>query len=213
MTFELTPEILLRAYAVGIFPMAETRDDDDVFWLDPKKRGIFPLSDFHISRSLTREIRLGACQIRTNTDFPGVVQACAGRPDTWISNRIQSLYEDLHAKGRAHSVEVWDGPALVGGVYGVALGAAFFGESMFSRRRNASKIALAYLTDRLRIGGFTLFDAQFLTPHLQSLGAIEISRAEYQRRLHIALARTADFHRQSATPSAAEVLQRNSQTS
>ncbi len=193
MTDALTPEILLRAYAMGIFPMAESHTDPTIHWIDPRKRGIFPLDKFHISRSLSRHIRRSNWTIRTNTNFCGVVQGCADRPETWINPEIFRLYGDLHDLGFAHSLEVWDGENLIGGVYGVAIGAAFFGESMFSRRTNASKIALAYLIHRLNAGGFTLFDTQFLTPHLASLGAMEISRAEYQRRLGKALAATASF--------------------
>ncbi|MFY8145674.1 MAG: leucyl/phenylalanyl-tRNA--protein transferase, partial [Rhodobacter sp.] len=166
----ITPDILLRAYAAGIFPMAERRDDPSIHWIDPKRRGIIPLNRFHISRSLRRRLLHSDYAIRTDSDFSGVVQGCAGRDETWINDDIFSLYLALHRAGYAHSLEVWDADALIGGVYGVALGAAFFGESMFSRRRDASKVALAWLVDRLRAGGFTLFDTQFLTAHLASLG-------------------------------------------
>ena len=212
MKTPLTPELLLRAYAAGVFPMAEGRDSAEIQWVDPRKRGVFPLDGFHISASLAKRIRSTRYEIRSNTDFAGVVRACADRPETWINDTIFQLYLALHETGFAHSLEVWDGEALVGGVYGVTLGAAFFGESMFSRRTDASKIALAYLVDHLARAGFALFDTQFLTPHLASLGAVEISRAEYRRRLAAALQGRAVFpHSEAGT--AAGVLQRNSQTS
>ena len=209
----LTPQILLQAYATGIFPMAESQLDDEIFWVDPKRRGIMPLDSFHISRTLKRQILRNAFTIRTNSDFSAVVRACADRPVTWINEPIFALYRTLHQQGHAHSLELWDGADLVGGVYGVALGGAFFGESMFSRRTDASKIALAYLVDHLRLGGFTLFDTQFLTPHLQSLGGVDISRESYRRLLRQALDIKGDFHRPFQPPSAAGVIQRNSQTS
>ncbi len=209
----LTPETLLRAYTLGVFPMAEGRGADEVFWVEPRRRGIFPLDGFRISRSLRRRMRREPFRIATDTDFAGVVEGCADRPETWINDTIFDLYVALHHSGHAHSLELWEGEALVGGVYGVAIGSAFFGESMFSRRTDASKIALAYLVDRLRAGGFTLFDTQFLTSHLASLGAIEVSRAEYRRRLDAALARDADFDAQGAIPPAQEVIQRSTQTS
>lgn len=190
---KITPEILLRAYAMGIFPMAEARDTPEIHWVDPRYRGVFNLHNFHISRSLSRHIRQNTYTIRTNTDFLGVVAGCADRPETWINAEITALYLALHRTGFAHSLEVWDGDALVGGVYGVTLGSAFFGESMFSRRKDASKIALAWLIHRLRAGGFTLFDTQFLTPHLASLGAVEIPRSEYQIRLALAMSLNANF--------------------
>jgi leucyl/phenylalanyl-tRNA--protein transferase len=188
---ELSPELLLLAYAQGIFPMAEGRDDPEVFWVDPRRRGIVPLDGFHVSRSLARTLRRGAFRVSFDRDFGGVVAGCAEREETWISGPIAALYAQLHDRGRAHSVEVWDGEMLAGGVYGVTLGAAFFGESMFSRRTDASKVALFHLIGRLRAGGFTLFDTQFLTPHLASLGAVEVSRATYRRMLAEALAREA----------------------
>ena len=209
----ITPELLLNAYAAGIFPMAETRDDPDVFWVDPRRRGIFPLDRFHLSRSLARRIRRWPHEVSINRTFADVVDACADRDETWINAEIRRLYLDLHRMGHAHSLEVWDGDALVGGVYGVTLGAAFFGESMFSRRTDASKIALTYLVDRLRRGGFQLFDAQFLTPHLASLGAIEVTRAEYHRRLEAALAGQGDFTGPALPASPQDVVQRITQTS
>lgn len=200
---DLTPETLLRGYALGIFPMAETRDSAEVHWVDPRNRGILPLDKFHISSTLARRIRQWNYTIRTNSDFRGVVLACADRPETWINDTIFNLYMALNQSGFAHSLEVWEGDNLVGGVYGVVLGATFFGESMFSRRKDASKVALAYLVDRLNAGGFTLFDTQFLTPHLATLGGIEITRAEYQRRLQAALQRNASFMPKDYPPSLA----------
>ena len=209
----LTADMLLRAYALGVFPMAESREDPEVFWVDPRWRGIFPLDAFHISRSLARHIRRGGFEISVNRDFDGTLRGCADRPETWINDTIFRLYTTLHARGFAHSLEVWEDGALVGGVYGVTLGAAFFGESMFSRRTNASKVALAYLVDRLRLGGFQLFDTQFITAHLRSLGAVEIPRAEYRRRLAEALARPADFIRPALPADPQELLQRSTQMS
>ena len=193
MTQILTPEILLRAYGIGIFPMAESRDNPEIYWVDPKQRGVFPVDGFHISRSLAKHILTANYRVSVDEAFSEVVEGCADRPETWINAQITGLYTALHQMGFAHSLEVWQGEALIGGVYGVTLGAAFFGESMFSRQTNASKTALAYLTHRLRAGGFQLFDTQFLTPHLASLGAEEIPRAEYQRRLSQAVQGQASF--------------------
>ncbi len=209
----VTPDILLHAYASGVFPMAEHRGDDQVFWVDPQRRGVIPLDQFHISRSLARTIRANRFRVTTDRAFEQVVTSCADRPETWINATIFSLYSQLHDLGHAHSLEVWDGDDLVGGVYGVTRGAAFFGESMFSTRTDASKLALAYLVDRLRLTGFTLFDTQFLTPHLASLGAVEISRADYRKQLRRALTQSADFNAQGPVPSPYDVLQRNAQTS
>lgn len=209
----ITPALLLNAYAAGVFPMAETRDDPDIFWVDPRRRGIFPLDRFHISRSLARRMRRLPAQVTINRAFGDVVDSCADRDETWINAEIRSLYLALHAMGHAHSLELWDAGDLIGGVYGVTLGAAFFGESMFSRRTDASKIALAYLVDRLRLGGFRLFDTQFITPHLASLGAIEITRAAYRQRLDAALPLQADFTGPALPATPQEVLQRMTQTS
>ncbi|MEM9550284.1 MAG: leucyl/phenylalanyl-tRNA--protein transferase [Pseudomonadota bacterium] len=208
----LSPDLLLHGYSIGIFPMAEHRDDPEIFWVDPRRRGVFPLHGFHISRSLARRMKNTSYSVAINTDFSGVVDGCADRGETWINEEIRRHYLSLHARGHAHSLEIWDDGTLIGGVYGVVLGAAFFGESMFSRRVDASKMALAYLVDRLKLGGFTLFDTQFVTDHLASLGAIEIPRAEYHRQLKRAMARHADFTR-APIPTAQAVLQRNSQTS
>ena len=200
---EITPDILLRAYAMGIFPMSDGREDPQIHWIDPRRRGVLPLDGFHISRSLAKRLRSGQFRTTVDTAFEAVVEACADRGETWISRRIQRLYGQLHALGFAHSVEVWEGDQLVGGVYGVTLGAAFFGESMFSRTTDASKVALAFAVHRLRAGGFRLFDTQFLTPHLASLGGIEITRADYHRRLAEALAADANFAPPGYSPSGA----------
>ena len=209
---DLTADLLLHGYASGVFPMAEHRDDPEVFWVDPRRRGIIPLEGFRISRRLARRMRHCGYRITIDSDFAGVVDGCADRPETWISATIRALYLDLHAMGRAHSLEVSDGDSLIGGVYGVTLGAAFFGESMFSRRTDASKIALAFLVDRLRSAGFRLFDTQFLTAHLASLGAVEIGRDDYHRRLARALEMSADFLA-PPIPTAQDVIQCNTQTS
>lgn len=208
----LTPDILMQGYATGIFPMAEHRDDPEVFWVDPQRRGIMPLDGFHVSRSLRRAMRKTSFEVSINQDFAGVVDACADRADTWINTEIRRLYIALHRTRQAHSLEIWDASQLVGGVYGVTLGAAFFGESMFSRRSNASKIALACLVDRLLDGGFRLFDTQFLTEHLASLGGIEISRAAYHKALNVACDLPADFSAPPVRPPQ-EVVQRITQRS
>jgi len=210
---DLTAEILLRAYASGVFPMAEGRDDPRVFWVDPRKRGILPLAGFHMSRSLKRRLRRLDYRIEVNTDFAGVVGACASRGETWINDTIFALYGQLHRLGLAHSLEVWRENRLAGGVYGVALGSAFFGESMFSRITDGSKIALAYLVDHLRRTGFRLFDTQFVTPHLESLGCIGISRDAYRTRLRNALRGDARFLSLPVEADPHEVIQRNTQTS
>ena len=200
MADDITPDILLRAYALGIFPMADGRDAVDVHWIDPRMRGVLPLESFHMSRSLRKALLRGDHCVRIDTAFEQTVRACANRPETWINKPIFKLYQDLHAKGFAHSIEVWSQGRLIGGLYGVTLGAAFFGESMFSLRRDASKIALAWTVHRLRSGGFSLFDTQFLTPHLASLGGVEISRATYQARLADALEQQATFFPQGYAP-------------
>lgn len=184
---------MLQAYAVGIFPMAEAATSEELFWLDPERRGIVPLDGLHVSRRLARTFLNGGFEIRVDHDFEAVVLACAERPETWINPTILRLYLDLHRMGRAHSVEFWQDGLLAGGLYGVSLGAAFFGESMFSRRRDASKLALIALVARLRAGGYRLLDTQFVTPHLASLGAVEIARDAYHRMLAAALHRQANF--------------------
>ena len=213
MTIVLTPEVLLSAYAGGIFPMAEHRDDPELFWVDPRERGVLPIDGFHISRSLAKTIRSGKFHVTFDTDFAGVVQGCADREETWINDMLFDLYGKLHGCHRAHSVEIWQDDQLVGGVFGIAMGGAFFGESMFSRSRDASKVALAYLVDRLSSGGFILFDTQFITPHLITLGAEEIPRATYRNQLEHALVLPAEFNRQSSVPTPGQLLQRNAQTS
>jgi len=213
MSERVTPQLLLSAYAAGVFPMAQSADATGMQWVDPRRRGIFELDKFHISRSLSHRIAHWNYTIRTNYDFAATVTACADRPETWINEEIFTLYQSLHAAGFAHSLEVWEGDDLVGGVYGVTLGAAFFGESMFSRRTDASKVALAWLVHRLRAGGFTLFDTQFITPHLASLGATEISRSDYHTRLNAALKLTASFDPKDYAPTPQLVRQRNTQTS
>jgi leucyl/phenylalanyl-tRNA--protein transferase len=209
----LTPQLLLRAYAAGIFPMSEHRDDPEVFWVDPRRRGILPLGSFHISRSLRRRMRKGGYRVTLNQDFDAVVMACADREETWINAEIHSLYRALHELNHAHSLEIWEGGELAGGVYGVSLGGAFFGESMVSPRRDGSKLALAHLADHLIRCGFTLFDTQFITPHLTTLGAVEVSRAEYHRQLHEALQVRADIHAVALCKDPQSVLQRMTQTS
>ena len=209
----LTPELLLNAYASGVFPMSESRDDPEVFWVDPRFRGIIPIGGFHISRSLAKRMQRGGFKVSFDTAFEQVVEGCADRDETWISDTIFGLYTALHEAGFAHSVEVWEGDTLIGGSYGVALGGAYFGESMFSRRTDASKIALAWLIDRLRLDGFTLFDTQFLTPHLASLGGIEIPRGDYRKRLKTALAEPARFDAEAPIERAYSVIQRSTQTS
>ena len=208
----MTPELLLRAYAKGIFPMADSRDSPEIHWIDPLRRGVFPLDRFHVSRSLRRQIAREPFRISFDTDFGAVVGGCAARSETWINDEISELYDLLHRDGFAHSAEVWEGELLVGGVYGVVIGAAFFGESMFSRRTGASKIALTYLIDRLRTGGFTLFDTQFLTDHLASLGATEVSRSAYHKMLKSAVSAEARFDT-GPVQAADQVLQRMTQTS
>jgi len=194
----LTPEILLRAYAFGVFPMAEGRDQREVYWVDPKERGILPLEDFHLPRRLARTLRQHRFQVRCDTGFEAVLEGCAapgaGRPDTWINAEIRRLSLKLYDMGFAHSVECWREERLVGGLYGVALGGAFFGESMFSRERDASKVALVHLVARLRLGGFLLLDTQFVTEHLQRFGAVEIPRDDYRAQLARAIAAPARFH-------------------
>lgn len=197
---ELTPDLLLRAYTIGLFPMAETADDPELFWVDPERRGVIPLESFHVPGSLKKTIRRGAFDVDTDRDFVGVIEGCAElspkRRATWINAEIVRLYGELHRRGFAHSVECRRDGRLVGGLYGVALGGAFFGESMFSRDPDASKAALVHLVVRLIRGGFTLLDTQFVTPHLARFGAIEISRAAYRRQLAKALEVRAHFPRE-----------------
>jgi len=194
---QLTPDILVRAYGAGVFPMAESADDPELFWVDPRRRGILPLDAFHVARRLRRVVRQQIFEIRCDSAFEDVIRACAAasekRPNTWINDEVVRLYAALFARGAAHSVECWRVGELVGGLYGVSLGAAFFGESMFSRESDASKVALVHLVARLRLGGFRLLDTQFLTPHLARFGGIEISRRHYHRLLAEALSYRAVF--------------------
>ncbi|MGP8233195.1 MAG: leucyl/phenylalanyl-tRNA--protein transferase [Methylovirgula sp.] len=195
--FEITPDILLRAYSIGLFPMAESAEDQNLFWIDPEARGVFPLGDLIVSKKLARIIRSDRFEVRIDHDFEAVIDACAcvgaGREKTWINRRIKKLYGQLFDLGRVHTVEAWRDGVLAGGLYGVALGAAFFGESMFHRQTDASKVALIHLAGRLVAGGFKLLDTQFVTPHLQSLGAIGVSKEAYRLMLAEAVAHKADF--------------------
>lgn len=190
---DITVDILLRAYSAGLFPMADSADDPELFWVEPEIRGIIPLNDFHVSKSLTKAMRKKPFDIRFDTAFEAVMAGCAAeapdRPSTWINATIRKLYTELHQIGHAHSVEAWEGDELVGGLYGVSLGAAFFGESMFSRRTNASKICLVHLVERLRAGGFVLLDTQFTTDHLKTFGAIDVPKLEYAKMLDLAVNR------------------------
>ncbi|MGR3368580.1 MAG: leucyl/phenylalanyl-tRNA--protein transferase [Sagittula sp.] len=205
----VTPDLLLHAYRSGIFPMAERHDDPEIFWVDPRRRGVLPIRQFHISRSLAKRLKREDYSVTLNACFGGVIDGCADRSETWINTEIRLLYEELFDMGHAHSLEVWSRGALVGGVYGVSVGGAFCGESMFSRITDASKIALAWLTDLLGRTGYTLFDTQFLTPHLATLGATEITRSEYRHLLARALMEDADLTRAPLASSGAEVVARN----
>lgn len=195
----ITAETLVRAYSIGIFPMAETADDPDLFWVEPEKRGVVPLDAFHLPRRLARTVRADRFEVTCDTDFDGVIDGCAapspGRTGTWINAEIRRLYGELYARGQVHTVECRRDGVLVGGLYGVSLGGAFFGESMFSRATDASKVALVHLVARLRRGGYVLLDTQFLTSHLERFGTVEIPRRAYRARLAEALPVEADFHR------------------
>lgn len=194
---DLTPDMLLRAYAVGVFPMAEDRNDPELFWVDPRMRGIIPLTEFHVPRRLRRTIRSGIFDVTYDRDFEAVIEGCAEstriRPRTWINDNIINLYCTLHRMGHAHSVECWRDGALVGGLYGVSLGGVFFGESMFSRATDASKVALVYLAASLKLGGYDFIDTQFITKHLSRFGAIELPRNEYKKLLSAAIERKTVF--------------------
>jgi leucyl/phenylalanyl-tRNA---protein transferase len=183
----LDPRLLLQGYATGIFPMADSREADELFWVEPRNRAIIPLDRFHVSRSLRRTLRAGQFTLTHDRDFAGVITACADRHETWINAELERAMLALHGSGHAHSIEVWNGDSLVGGLYGVKLGRAFFGESMFSRTRDSSKVALAWLVARLKVGNFTLLDCQFMTEHLASLGAISVPREAYVALLSAAL--------------------------
>ncbi len=199
IVIEITPQVLLKAYTCGIFPMAESADDPALYWIEPQHRGILPLDGVHVPRRLARTLRTTGLSVRIDTDIEGVIDGCAasrpGRRSTWINERIRSLYRDLFDLGHCHTVEVWDAGHLVGGLYGVALSGAFFGESMFSYARDASKIALVHLAARLAYGGFKLLDTQFVTDHLRQFGTVELNREEFHRLLEKALDVEADFKR------------------
>lgn len=217
LTIEITPQVLLKAYACGIFPMAESADDPTLYWIEPERRGILPLDGVHVPRRLARVIRSGKFEVRVDSDFHGVIEGCAspraGRRTTWINRGIRELYGELFEMGFCHTVETWHGGQLVGGLYGVALGRAFFGESMFSYEEDASKVALIYLAARLIYGGFSLLDTQFVTDHLRQFGAQEISRAAFHRRLEQALQGRGEFGRLPADLPSSGILQVVSQTS
>jgi leucyl/phenylalanyl-tRNA--protein transferase len=214
---EITPQVLLKAYAVGIFPMAESADDPGLYWIEPELRGILPLDRFHVPRRLKRTILAGRFEISIDRDFEAVIDGCAAatadRPKTWINQRIRRLYGELFELGACHTVEARLDGDLVGGLYGISLGAAFFGESMFSRATDASKVALVYLVARLKVGGYRLLDAQFTTQHLKQFGAIDIERRQYQRLLDDAVEREADYFRLDGGATSDFVLQSVSQTS
>ena len=208
---------LIACYRRGVFPMADARHDERVFLVDPARRGVIPLRGFHLPRRLARTVRAGRFQVRIDAAFPEVIDHCAaarpGRMETWINGPIQSLCLELFDRGKAHSVETWQGDRLVGGLYGISIGAAFFGESMFSLERDASKVALVHLVARLRVGGYRLLDAQFITEHLAGFGAVEVSRADYGRQLTDAVANHADFLKMNPYAGGAEALQAISQAS
>jgi len=209
---EITPEGLLKAYACGIFPMAESADDPTIYWVEPETRGIIPLEGFHVPARLARTVRSDRFSIHINRDFTGVLDGCAepqpGRTTTWINPRIRTLYHKLYDIGHCHSVEAYENGKLAGGLYGVCLGRAFFGESMFHRSRDASKVALVHLVARLKAGGFALLDTQFVTDHLTTFGALEVSSRQYHKLLEAALIGEADFTALSRSMSGAEALQR-----
>jgi leucyl/phenylalanyl-tRNA---protein transferase len=214
---EITPQVLLKAYAVGIFPMAESADDPGLYWIEPEVRGVIPLDRFHVPRRLRRTIAADPFEIHVDRDFDAVIDGCAGaspeRPKTWINARIRRLYRELAELGHCHTVEAWQGGELVGGLYGVRLGAAFFGESMFSRVRDASKVALVHLVARLIVGGFRLLDTQFTTNHLRQFGAIDVDKRTYQHWLEKAIAAEADFYRLEGGGTGEDILQSVSHTS
>jgi leucyl/phenylalanyl-tRNA--protein transferase len=200
---EITPEVLLKAYACGIFPMAENADDPSLYWIEPQQRGVIPLDGFHVPRRLARTVRADRFDIRVDQDFAAVIAACAapasGRGKTWINRRIRRLYSELFQRGHCHTVEAWRDGRLVGGLYGVRIGRAFFGESMFHLERDASKVALVHLVARLRRGGFRLLDAQFMTAHLANFGAVEVERGRYQQLLTDAIQGSAKLEKAALT--------------
>ncbi len=214
---EITPELLLQAYRIGVFPMGERRDDPKLYWLDPRLRAVLPLDGFHLPKRLARTVRQDIFEVSADTDFTGVMRACAeprpGHPESWINEPILALYGELFARGHAHSVECRREGELVGGLYGVSVGAAFFGESMFSRERDASKVALVHLMARLIKGGFRLLDCQFMTEHLRSFGAIEVPREEFRIKLADAVDRTANFQRELGGEDPCVIVQASTRTS
>lgn len=211
--FELTPTLLLRAYAAGVFPMADSAESDGLYWVDPQMRGVIPLERFRVPRSLAKRMRRGGYAVTTDAVFADVLDACADRDETWINGEIRRLYLGLHRMGYAHSLEVWIDDRLAGGLYGVRIGGAFFGESMFHRRTDASKIALTHLVARLKAGGFSLLDAQFVTDHLARFGAEALPRERYRVLLARAVQERADFEALDQSAPVETVLQLASQTS
>ncbi len=216
-TVEITPQVLLKAYACGIFPMAESAEDNALYWIEPERRGIIPLENIHIPRRLAKTIRKNEFEVCVDRDFLAVIEACgsaqAGRSSTWINQKITDLYHELFKLGYCHTVETWYKGELVGGLYGVHLGGAFFGESMFSYKRDASKVALTYLLARLKYGKFRLLDTQFVTDHLRTFGAVEVTRDKFQRLLENALSYKSDFSALSSSCPPSLVLQLINQTS
>lgn len=214
---EITPDLLLQAYRIGVFPMGERRDDPKLYWLDPRRRAVLPLDGFHLPHRLARTIRAGRFEVTADTAFAETVRACAeprpGHPESWINEPIVELYTELHRRGHAHSVECWNDGHLVGGLYGVSVGAAFFGESMFSRQRDTSKVALVHLVARLIVGRFRLLDCQFMTEHLRSFGAIEIAREEFRPLLAAAIDQPADFQRDLGGADPCAIVQASTRTS
>lgn len=214
---EITPDLLLQAYRIGVFPMGERRDDPKLHWLDPRLRAVLPLDGFHLPHRLARTIRSGRFAVSADTAFAEIVRACAeprpGHPESWINEPIVDLYSELHSRGHAHSIECRIGDQLVGGLYGVSVGAAFFGESMFSRERDASKVALVHLVARLVQGGFRLLDCQFMTEHLRSFGAIEIPREAFRTLLADAIDRPAAFQRELGGVDPCAIVQASTRTS
>jgi leucyl/phenylalanyl-tRNA---protein transferase len=206
----ITPQVLLQAYAAGIFPMAESANDPALYWVEPDERGVIPLTEFHVSRSLAKRVKQHSFEIRIDTAFNAVIAACAAksetRKETWINKRIVTLYSQLHKMGCAHSVEAWQNDELVGGLYGIRIGAAFFGESMFSRATDASKVALVHLVARLKFGGFRLLDAQFVNPHLLQFGTKAVKKADYHKLLEPALEQDANFFAFKSDDDAVQVL-------
>jgi len=214
---EITPDLLLQAYRIGVFPMGERRDDPKLYWLDPRLRAVLPLDGFHLPKRLARTVRHGAFEVSADTDFTGVMRACAeprpGHPESWINEPILALYGELFQRGHAHSVECRRDGRLVGGLYGVSVGAAFFGESMFSRERDASKVALVHLVARMIKGGFRLLDCQFMTEHLRGFGALEMPREEFRVLLADAVDRTASFQRELGAEDPCSIVQASTRTS